>query len=1451
MLTKIIGFSVRNKLIVCLCVLGLIITGIYQARRLPIDAVPDITDNQVQVITTAPSLGATDIERWVTFPVEQAVSNIAGIHQVRSFSRFGLSLVTIVFDDNVDVYWARQQVAERLQIVREEIPADMGKPELGPITTGLGEIYQYVVKPKAGYEDRYDGIALRSIQDWIVRRQLLSVKGVAEVSSFGGKLKQYEVAIDPVRLAARNVTVDEVLRALERNNENTGGAYIERGPEILYIRSEGLVSQISDIAKIVVKTLPSGLPLSISDVATVRIGNAIRYGALTFNDQGEVAGAVVMMLKGSNSNEVIQNVKNRVEEIRKTLPEGIEIVPFLDRTKMVDNAISTVRTNLIEGALIIVFVLVFFLGNFRAGLIVASVIPLSMLFAFCMMNLFGVSGNLMSLGALDFGLIVDGAVIIVEALLHYLVLVKVVPGRHKLDRPVMDEQVVSSAGRMVNSAVFGQIIILMVYLPIFTLQGIEGKMFRPMAETVLFALLGAFLLSLTYVPVMSALFLNKAGHKKVTFSDKVIDRLSRWYRHFLVGVIRKPLALFLLIGGLLVGAFFLAGRLGGAFIPTLEEGDFAVETRLLTGSNLSNTIQYTQKAAKVLKERFPEVEMVVTKIGSGEVPTDPMPVDASDIIIVLKKKKEWTSAASFDELAEKMSKALAEETPGLITSFQFPVQMRFNELMTGARQDVVCKIYGEDLDTLSQLADKLGKIVATVPGATDVYVESVTGLPQVVIDYDRSALAQYGVDIATANQWVNTAFAGRQAGVVFEGERRYSLVLRMDSLYRSSLEDVGNLLIPTARGMDLPLRQLATVRSVSGPNQIQRDNARRRIVIGFNVRGKDMQQVVQDLQKKVGASMKLPTGYQLTYGGSFENLEQAKARLMIVVPISLFLIFVMLYFAFKSIKESVLVFSAVPLSALGGIFALSLRGMPFSISAGIGFIALFGVAVLNGIVLISEFNRLRNGGLGQTARIVIRGSLSRLRPVLITSMAASLGFLPMALSKGAGAEVQKPLATVVIGGLVTATMLTLFLLPVLYHKMERRAHVTKTRISGAGTALFLAFLLLPVFGARAQQPIGPQEAIRAAFEQNPSLLSEKFKSLYAEQLTKRTADVAPTELSVEAGQINGQPFDTRLILSQRFSLPSVYKRKQELQAGYWQEALANEALQRAIIAKRVEEDYYAYLYYRNKATLLMRMDSLYAELIERANRRFQSGESNKLELALFQNKKTTVFVGLKQANAQAGILLDHFRWLLGVAEGPVPDTAYFLGDQAPPARLPDDGHPLLKVIAAQRASNEALQKWERSRLLPDIGLGYINSSFKGADASGHILDAGDRFHALQLNIGLPLFSGSTRNRIKAGKLMGESLEYRYRSERTGLERGYAQAYLQWEEYKQICKYYREVALPNAYMIDETAREQFMGGDINYLQYVQFINEFIDVQSAYLEAVHNLNMQRLQLEYVNL
>ncbi|MDQ2792854.1 MAG: CusA/CzcA family heavy metal efflux RND transporter, partial [Bacteroidota bacterium] len=894
MFDRLIHFSIHNKLIIGVLTLALVAWGGYSLSRLPIDALPDITSNQVVVYTVAPSLAAQEIERLVSFPVEQAMATIPGREEVRSFSRFGLSVVTIVFEDKVDIYWARQQVSERLKEAENQIPAGTGQPTLAPVSTGLGEIYQYLVRAKPGYEKKYDATELRTIQDWIVRRQLLGTPGVADVSSFGGLLKQYEVALDPERLRSLGVTVAEVYQAVAANNQNAGGAYLDQNPTAAFIRTEGLATSPADIGNIVVRSTSAGLPVLVRDVAEVRYGAAVRYGAMTLNDQGEVTGGLVLMLKGANASEVIKDVKTRMATIRKTLPVGVTIEPFLDRSALVGRAIHTVTKNLLEGALIVIFVLVLFLGNWRAGLVVASVIPLAMLFAVSMMRLFGVSGNLMSLGAIDFGLIVDGAVIIVEAIIHRLHGGQLQVSGNRLNTEQMDDETYHAASKIRSSAAFGEIIILIVYLPLLALAGIEGKMFRPMAETVAFAILGAFILSLTYVPMMSALALSRSTENKKTFSDRMMAFYTRLYHPLLKGALRHQAAVLLTAAGLLVGGFFLFRTLGGEFIPQLSEGDFATEMRVLTGSSLSYTIEKAQQAGAILKKQFPEVKEVVAKIGSAEIPTDPMPVEAGDLMIILKDQKDWTSADNREDLARQMAAAVSV-IPGVSFSFQQPIQMRFNELISGAKQDVVLKIYGEDLQQLADYAQQAGRLARQVKGAEDVYVEQVTGLPQIVVQLDRNRLAQFGLNVADVNRTVQTAFAGQTAGQVFEQERRFDLVLRLRSDLRKDINSVRRLFIAAPNGRQVPLEQVANVELREGPNQIQRDDAKRRITVGFNLRGRDVETVVKELQTKLDRQLKLAPGYYITYGGQFENLRAATDRLSIAVPVALLLIFVLLY----------------------------------------------------------------------------------------------------------------------------------------------------------------------------------------------------------------------------------------------------------------------------------------------------------------------------------------------------------------------------------------------------------------------------------------------------------------------------------------------------------------------------------------------------------------------------
>ncbi|GAB3323082.1 CusA/CzcA family heavy metal efflux RND transporter [Hymenobacter humi] len=1486
MFNKLIHFSIHNKLIIGLLTLALIVWGGYSLYRLPIDAVPDITNNQVVVYTVAPSLAANDIERLVSFPIEQSVATIPGEDNVRSFSRFGLSVVTIVFEDGIDIYWARQQVAERLREAESQIPAGVGRPEMSPVSTGLGEIYQYLVRAKPGYEKRYDARELRTIQDWIVRRQLLGTPGVADVSSFGGLLKQYEVSLDPERLRSLNITVDEVYQAVSRNNQNTGGAYLDKNPTAYAIRTEGLVTTPEDIGNIVVKSTTSGLPILVRDVANIRLGSAVRYGAMTRNSEGEVTGGIVLMLKGANANEVIKAVKERMVTVEKSLPEGVAVDVYLDRSDLVGRAIHTVTKNLIEGALIVIFVLVLFLGNLRAGLVVASVIPLAMLFAIAMMQLFGVSGNLLSLGAIDFGLVVDGAVIIVEGIVHRLH-----SGHTKargkgglLTQRQMDDETYEAAAGIRDSAGFPEVIILIVYLPLLALAGIEGKMFKPMAQTVAFAIVGALILSLTYVPMMAALGLSRQTEHKRTFSDKMMSWLEARYRPMISWALQRKTVVLATSVALLVGTVLLFRTLGGEFIPQLSEGDFAIEMRTLTGSSLSYTIEKANQAGGILKKQFPEVKEVVAKIGSAEIPTDPMPVEAADVMVTLKDPKEWTSAKSQPELAEKMAKALSV-IPGVTFGFQQPIQMRFNELISGAKQDVVLKIYGEDLDQLADYAARTATLVRQVQGAEDVYVEQVTGLPQIVVKIDRNKLAQFGLNVEDVNRTVQTAFAGQAAGQVFEQERRFDLVLRLPPALRKDITSVRQLFIATPRGEQIPLEQLADVSLVEGPNQIQRDDAKRRITVAFNVRGRDVESVVEELQGKVDQQLKLAPGYYTTYGGQFENLREASQRLSIAVPVALLLIFALLFFTFRSLLQATMIFTAIPLSAIGGVLSLWLRDMPFSISAGVGFIALFGVAVLNGVVLIGYFNQLKKEGVTDLTERILQGTATRLRPVLMTATVASLGFLPMALATSAGAEVQRPLATVVIGGLVTATLLTLLVLPILYALVESRVKKTAddeeemhddapTSVPGAtptiplvAGAVALLLLALPLTG-RAQQPqlmVGgapftAQQAVTQALQANGTVQVAQ-RSLEAQQALRRTAtDVGRTTIGVTYGQYNTYRKDNQFNISQTFSLPGVYRSQARLldaQVGGQQFQLAQV---QADLRRQVRLNYEQAVYARHRLKVLRGQDSLYSEFLRAANLRFKTGEVARLEpaTALVQQGETQALIrqartGYQVAQRQLQALLQQAQ-VVDVADSLLrplePVVLPALGDTARLTQNPD-AQVLRQLIAQRQAATRA----EQAQGLPNVTLGYFNQSLIGPQTIGGVggddryYSGSDRFQGVQGSVGIPILRGPQKGRVQAARLQEQVATVSYRRQLAELAGRQDELVARHAEQQQRLTFYQQTALPQADVIVRLSTRAFKAGETGYSEYLVNLERALNLRTAYLEVLLEHNQTVIELDYL--
>ncbi len=1029
MINSIIRFSVNQRLLILLLTAMLVAGGTYNYRRLPIDAVPDVTNTQVQILTAAPALSPLEIERQITFPIEVTISGLPDIEEIRSVSKFGLSAVTVVFDDSVNIYFARQLVSERLTQAREQIPSTIGVPEMGPISTGLGEIYQYELKAEPG--SGYDPTSLRTVQDWIVRRQLLGVSGITEVNSFGGLEKQYQVQLDPTKLQAHGLTLRDVLDAVMRNNANVGGAYLEHQEEQYLLRGIGLVKNSADIERIVLKTNPEGIAVFVSDVGSVTTGAVVRQGAVTADGEGEIVCGIAMMLKGENTRTVVERTKERVEQIKKTLPKGVSLIPFYDRTELIDRTIRTVITNLVEGALIVIFVLILLLGNWRGALLVATVIPLSMMSAAIGMNFFGVSGNLMSLGAIDFGLVVDGAVIMVENAIR-----RIGERQHEQGRTLTPGElratICNAAAEVRKATMFGELIIAVVYLPILSLTGIEGKMFKPMALTVIFALAGAMILSLTYVPAaMTLIFRGPVSERE----NSLIAIAKRWYRPALDHVIRYRSQALALATGLILVAAAVFPLLGAEFVPRLDEGSLAIQVQQLPSVSLTQSIQTTTEVERVLRQ-FPEVTRVVSKTGRAEVATDPMSVDFSDLYIALKPPAEWKSARDRETLIALMSKQLENQVPNAQFSFSQPIELRVSELISGVRSDVAIKLFGDDLDILKKKANEIARVVGGIQGAEDVKVEATTGLPQLQVVPRREVIARHGINVEDVNTLVESIVVGKEGGLVYEGEQRFGLVVRLDPAMVRDVQAIRNLPVAAPNGGRIPLAELADISLVEGPAQISREDTRRRIGVELNVRGRDIASFVAEAQAALDSKVQLPAGYYLTWGGQFENLQKASERLVVVVPIAMFLIFVLLFSTFGSTRQALLIYTGIPFAAVGGVAALGLRGMPFSISAGIGFIALFGVAVLNGLVLVSAINYLRMLHY-PIAKAVRDGAESRVRPVLMTALVASLGFLPMALATSAGAEVQRPLATVVIGGLITSTLLTLLILPALYGWFER------------------------------------------------------------------------------------------------------------------------------------------------------------------------------------------------------------------------------------------------------------------------------------------------------------------------------------------------------------------------------------------------------------------------------
>lgn len=1432
MFKAIVHFSIQKKLFVGLTTLFLLLGGIYAMMTLPIDAVPDITNNQVQIVTVSPTLAPQEVEQLITMPIEIAMSNIMNVEEIRSVSRFGLSLVTVVFKESVPTLDARQLINEQIQTVAGEIPTELGTPELMPITTGLGEIYQYVLSVEPGYEEKYDAMELRTIQDWIVKRQLSGIPGIVEINSFGGYLKQYEVAVDPDALYSLNITIGEVFEALNRNNQNTGGSYIEKINKAYYIRSEGMIGKIKDIERIVI-TNRGGIPIHISDVGSVRFGSAKRFGAMTKDGEGECVGGIAMMLKGANANVVTKELEARVERVQKMLPEGVRVEPYLNRSELVDRNISTVIRNLIEGALIVFIVLIIFLGNVRAGLIVASVIPLAMLFAFILMRVFGVSANLMSLGAIDFGIVVDGSIVILEGILAHIYSRRLM-GR-TLSAEEMDREVEAGAGHVARSATFAVLIILIVFFPLLTLTGIEGKYFTPMAKTLVFCIIGALILSLTYVPMMASLFLKRTISSKPTFADRFFGKLNGVYRrtlHFCLRHIWRTIACSF---AALAVSLFLFTRLGAEFIPTLDEGDFAMQMTLPAGSSLTHSIELSKQAEETLMKNFPEIKHVVAKIGTAEVPTDPMAVEDADIMIVMKPFKEWTSASSRAEMVEKM-KASLEPITGAEFNFSQPIQLRFNELMTGAKADIAIKLYGEDMAELYKKAKEASLFVEQVPGAADVIVEQAMGLPQLVVHYDRAKIARYGMNIEELNTIIRTAYAGEAAGVVFENERRFDLVLRLDNDKVADL-NLDKLFVRTAEGIQIPVSEVATIELVNGPLQINRDATKRRIVIGVNVRDADIQKVVRTIQETLDKHIKLEPGYYFEYGGQFENLQNAIDTLTIVIPVALSLILLLLFFAFKSVTYSLVVFSTVPLSLIGGILALWLRGLPFSISAGVGFIALFGVAVLNGILMINHFNNLRKQTKYQmtTNRILAKGCPHLLRPVFLTGLVASLGFVPMAIAKSAGAEVQRPLATVVIGGLIVSTILTLIIIPVFYRLVNSSAAWKRQRWLKR-LLPFLLFLGI-LFPTHAQQTVSLEEAVTIALENHPRLKTATASIERSRASRGESWEVSPTTFNYSWGQINGETRnDNQMEITQ--SLGS-------LLTPFYKNALVNRQVAtgeyyRDLVKKEITAEVKrAWAYYQYAFHLC----ALYKEQIEWAGRlrkasqlRYEQGDITLLERNMSSTLVADLQTRLSQAEEELQLATRRFSWTCYSDSPLLPmDTTLVLFPARVAEIAPSDIH--LNYFRSVADEKKAMLRIERSRFFPELSVGYVRQ--KIAPLSG--LDS------WMVGISFPVLFFPQHSRVRQAKIDSYIARTEAESNIRQLNNKVEELSVALRKEGEHIRYYTTGALPEADALLKSATVQFKESETDITQFVQSLNAAREIRRGYIEAVYAYNISALELE----
>ncbi len=1445
MLEKIISFSIKNKLIIILFTLTVVGFGLYSIYKIPVGTVPDITNNQVQVITTSGNLSTQEIEQFITAPVEMEMANLPGVIEIRSISKFGISLVTVVFEESMGTYLPRQLIAEKIKSASELIPENYGTPEMGPISTGLGEIYQYTLDVKPGYEDRYTPMELRTIQDWIVKRRLSGINGVVEVNSWGGYLKQYEIAVNPVLLRNAGVNLIEVYNALENNNNISGGAYIEKNNQSYFIRGDGQIKSIEEIENIVVKSF-DGVPVFVKDIATVVFGHANRFGAITANGKGETILGQVMMLKNANSKEVIKAVKERVEELHSNLPEGMYINPVLERGALIAKTSFTVVENLVLGALIVFLTVLLLLGNVRSALVISSMIPLALFFTITMMYIWGIDANLMSLGALDFGIIIDGAVIIVE----YIVLklsnasLKAGEGAESKGKLNLDAISTEGASKMMKSAIFGQVIILIVFIPIMSLQGVEGKMFHPMALAFSFAIIGAMIMGLTWLPVASSLFLKPSLESKKNISTWLLDKVTKMYTPALQWSCKHKRIVLgaALISLIITGLVF--SRIGGEFVPTLDEGDFVIQPALKTGTSLSETIKMTTQMENILLDKFSdEVEQIVCRIGAAEVPTDPMSMEEIDMIIKLRAKKEWKKASTKEELANEFKSALSI-IPGVEYEFTQPIEMRFNELITGVRSDIAIKLYGEDLNYINEKANEIKNVIADVPGAGDVILEKTTGLPQIKVSYNRQKLAIYNMDVVSLNSYLAAAFGGKTAGVVFEGEKRFDMVVRLQKQNRTDINDIKMLMVSTPTGNQVPLEEFADIEYAEGPAKISRDDTHRRVVVSVNVRNRDLQSVVDDIKIKIEQNIKLLPGNYIEYGGQFENLQNATKRLLIAVPVALLLIFIFLHFAFRSLKDAIMIFTAIPLATVGGVLLLWLRGMPFSVSAGVGFIALFGIAVLNGIVLIEHLKDLQKEGITEMRKLIIKGTKDRLRPVLLTAGAAAMGFLPMAISTGAGAEVQRPLATVVIGGLVTSTMLTLIALPLLFEIFYNVIGIRffPLRFIRSKTCTFLILLLLiPGVSICAQkEELSREQLIQIGLENNNLIKAYTLKTEEAKAMLGTAFSIPKTNVSYGSDQNNiaenGYPLYVWSI-EQEIAFPLLYSAKKKVKNTELSIAKVELEFQKKQLSKDISIAYFEFKKLQKKINLYQNLDSIYGSLLMQTDKRLALKDVQKLEYLNIKSKRNEISILLKQLNNEKEISYDKLKVLLNITNK---FSVSQIFEPLPFSAIVPDSMATNNYFNLQTEYAKNQIKVAKNSVMPDLTLNYFVGS--------NVYDDAKNYHGFEVGIALPVFYGSHRNQVKSSKKAFDAQMHLAENQKAIVQQQLFTLNKFLSNYYQLIHQYNESELPLAHEIKRSALASYQLKQIDFLSFANSMKSAIAIETGYYDVVFNYNKTYLEILY---